>query len=67
MHMLLQERDELLTPADVAERTKTSIATCYRWMNPPDPAAPRLESFKLGASRRISETALVDFLRKVAR
>ena len=65
--MLLQERDELLTPADVAARTKTSIPTVYRWLKPEDPDAPKLESFRLGACRRISETALVDFLKKVAR
>ena len=66
--MLLQERDELLTPADVAARTKTSIPTVYRWLTGHgDPEAPRLESFKLGASRRISETALVTFLKQVAK
>ena len=54
----------LLTPAEVAKRTKTSIPTVYRWFSPADPEAPALASLRLGACRRVSEAALADFLRQ---
>ena len=38
--MLIEAKDEYLTPALVAARFKVSIPTVYRWMSPEDPAAP---------------------------
>ncbi len=38
--MLIDAKDEYLTPALVAARFKVSIPTVYRWMFPEDPAAP---------------------------
>jgi hypothetical protein len=34
LHMLIDAKDEYLTPALVAARFKVSIPTVYRWMSP---------------------------------
>jgi excisionase family DNA binding protein len=63
--MLLEEKDEYLTPALVAARLKVSQPTVFRWLSPK--ADPRLESIRLGANRRIPERALKVFLEKVGK
>ena len=47
--------DELLTPAEVAERLKVTRKSVYRWV-----ASGRLRSVKIGSSVRIYVSSIED-------
>jgi excisionase family DNA binding protein len=57
--LLLDAKDSLLSPATAAARYDVSLPTVYRWLE------RGLPSMKIGRSRRISESALRDFVQAI--